>query len=224
MDIKQDFILAGRKNRPMTNPASSLYKKTATHRWITIHNAYSPYWSAQQLHAYVKSMSCANRPASWHFSVDETEIYQALPLDESGWHAGDNLGPGNTQSIGIEICDYAMLKTPRDEKLFWEACDHAAKLCAHLIKTVPTLKTFPECMKQHYDWSGKNCPSFIRAKPGGWVDFMHIVKSYLEPEEKPEDVWFRVIAGSYRDRNNAEMVRQNLVKQGIGAFIEIKKD
>ncbi len=223
MNIKQDFILPGRRNRPMTNPSSSLYQKTATHRWITIHNAYSPNWSAKRLHEYVKSISCANRPASWHFSIDEIECYQALPLSESGWHAGDNLGPGNTQSIGIEICDWAMLKTPRDEELFWEAVDHAAKLSAYLIKEVPSLKPFPDCMKQHYDWSGKNCPSFIRAKPGGWVDFMHMVKSYIE-EDEPEDIWYRVIAGSYRDRNNAEMVRRNLVKQGIGASIEIKKD
>ena len=77
----------------MTNPASSLYRKKAVHKWITIHNAYSPNWKAKQLHEYVKSISCSNRPASWHFSIDETECYQALPLNESGWHSGDNLGP-----------------------------------------------------------------------------------------------------------------------------------
>ncbi len=224
MNIIKDFIQPGRKNRPMTNPSSRLYLKNAVHKWITIHNAYSPSWSAKQLHNYVKSTACANRPASWHFSIDEKEVYQALPLNESGWHAGDGLGPGNTQSIGIEICDYAMLKTPKDEKLFWEAVDHTAKLCAHLIKTVPTLHKFPDCMKQHNDWSGKNCPSFIRAKPGGWVEFMHLIKKYFDagsgqpPEQKQ---WFRVIAGSYQDRNNAEKVRQNLVRQGIGAFIEV---
>lgn len=222
--IQQDFIQAGRRNRPMTYPSSSLYKKTATHRWITIHNAYSPHWSAKQLHDYVKSVSCANRPASWHFSIDEKECYQALPLNESGWHAGDNVGPGNTQSIGIEICDYAMLRTPKDEKLFWQGVDHTAKLCAHLIKTVPTLHKFPDCLKQHNDWSGKNCPSFIRAKAGGWSEFVGMVKKYLEEPVAPEeDIWYRVIAGSYRDRSNAEKVRQNLLSQGIGAFIEVKK-
>jgi hypothetical protein len=44
-----------------------------------------------------------------------------------------------------------------------------------------------------------------------------------EPLIKPEAVWFRVIAGSYRDRDNAEMMRKNLLRQGIGAFIEVKK-
>lgn len=221
MDIIHDYIQAGRRNRPMTFPRSSLYRKTATHRWITIHNAYSPGWSAKRLHEYVKSTACANRPASWHFSIDEREIYQALPLHESGWHAGDNLGPGNTQSIGIEICDYAMLRTPRDEALFWQGINHAAKLCAHLIKTVPSLYKFPDCMKQHYDWSRKNCPSFIRAKLGGWVEFVHLVKEHIEGEPVA-DVWYRVIAGSYRDRANAEKIRQGLIRQGIGAFIEVK--
>ncbi len=224
MNIIQDFIQPGRRNRPMTNPASSLYKKIMIPKWITIHNAYSPGWDAKRLHEYVKSTACANRPASWHFSIDEKTVYQALPLTESGWHAADNLGPGNTQSIGIEICDYAMLRTPRNEQLFWEGVDHTAKLCAHLIKTVPSLHKFPECLKQHYDWSGKNCPSFIRGKAGGWVDFVHMVKGYLE-DDKPQDPmageWFRVIAGSYRQRANAEMVRSTLMAQGINAFIEI---
>ncbi len=221
MNIVKDFIIPGRRNRPMTNPASSLYNKKAEHKWITIHNAYSPGWSAKRLHEYVKSVACANRPASWHFSIDEKECYQALPLSESGWHAGDNLGPGNTQSIGIEICDYAMLKTPKDEALFWLGVDHAAKLCAHLIKTVPTLHKFPDCLKQHNDWSGKNCPSFIRAKRDGWNDFIRMVQKYIDNDKPPQQaVWYRVIAGSYRDRNNAEVMLGQLKRQGIGAFIE----
>lgn len=43
-------------------------------------------------------------PTSWHFTVDEKEIYQHLPLNENGWHAGDG-GTGNRKSIGIEICE-----------------------------------------------------------------------------------------------------------------------
>ena len=225
MKITQDFILSGRKNRPMTNPASSLYRKTAVHNWITIHNAYSPGWNAKRLHEYVKSDSCANRPASWHFSIDEKEVYQALPLNESGWHASDNLGPGNTKSIGIEICDYAMLKTPKDEALFWQGVDHAARLCAHLIKTVPTLHKFPDCLKQHNDWSGKNCPSFIRARPRGWAEFVELVKGYLTDAPPVSDTWYRVIAGSYRDKANAELMARKLSGMGVkGVFVDVKKD
>ncbi len=33
---------------------------------------------------------------SWHFTVDDSVVYQHLPLDENGWHAGDGTnGTGN---------------------------------------------------------------------------------------------------------------------------------
>jgi len=162
----------------MTFPTSSLYGKTMQPRYITIHNAYSRA-NARSLHDYVKSPAAASRPASWHFSVDEKDIYQALPTNEVGWHAGDNLGPGNTTTIGIEICDYAMLSTPKNEPLFMQAVDHAAQLCAYLIKNEPTLQPYPQCLKQHFDWSGKNCPSWVRGQTQGWQNFVNKVGGYL---------------------------------------------
>jgi N-acetylmuramoyl-L-alanine amidase len=49
------------------------------------------------------------------------------------------------------------------------------------------------------------------------------LKQQTIPEPPAGDVWYRVIAGSYRDRGNAELMRINLAAQGIGAFIEVKK-
>ena len=100
MSIKiiQDFIPKGRKNRP---------GYPMTPKYITIHETGSFGKGANaKAHAkYIKSDDAANRPASWHFTVDDTEIYQHLPLNENGWHAGDGeSGIGNRQSIGIEIC------------------------------------------------------------------------------------------------------------------------
>lgn len=183
MKIIQDYIPAGRRNRPMTNPASSLYKKTMQAKYITIHEAWSTA-NAKALHSYVKSQRAADRPASWHFSIDEKDCYQALPLTESGWHAGDNLGPGNTTTIGIEICDYGM-RRDNNWNLFWQAVDHAARLCVHLIKEIPSLHPYPQCLKQHNDWSGKNCPALIR-NGGHWQKFVDLVGAYLrEPESPP---------------------------------------
>ena len=182
MKIIQDYIKAGKRNRPMTYPSSSLYNKAMVPNYITIHNAYSRA-NAKQLHEYVKSDSAASRPASWHFSIDEKDIYQALPLNESGWHSGDGMGKGNLTTIGIEICDYAMLLNPKNEPLFLQAVDLTAQLCAHLIKTVPTLAKYPDCLKQHYDWSGKNCPSWMRNKKDGWKDFVALVGKYLNIEQ-----------------------------------------
>lgn len=193
MNIVKDFIPAGMLHRPMTNPRSSLYQKKMKPRWITIHNAWSRA-NAERLHQYVKGKGAESRPASWHFSVDEEDIFQALPLSESGWHAGDNLGPGNTETIGIEICDYAMQLNPPDPELFWAAVDNTAKLCAWLIENEHSLVPFPDCLKQHHNWSGKNCPHFIRAEPGGWEKFIALVGHYLG--KKPG---YRVIVGSNTD-------------------------
>jgi N-acetylmuramoyl-L-alanine amidase len=48
-------------------------------------------------------------------------------------------------------------------------------------------------------------------------------KSVYEPP-KDDGVWYRVIAGSYRVRSNADAVLATLQAQGIKAFIEVKRD
>lgn len=225
MKIITDYIRPGMRNRPMTNPASSLYKKTMQAKYITIHEAWST-MDAKALHAYVKSQRAADRPASWHFSIDEKECYQALPLTESGWHAGDNLGPGNTTTIGIEICDYGMRRN-NNWNLFWQAVDHCAKLCAHIINNSDTLLPFPECLvpyhgtlKQHYNWSGKNCPALIRAGGGAgshWQKFVDLVGEYLKkvPETITESSYrWLLISGSYTRLVNAQDQADKLTAAG----------
>ncbi len=207
MNIVKDFIPAGMEHRPMTNPSSSLYRGTMKPRWITIHNAWSRA-KAERLHEYVKGRGAESRPASWHFSIDEQDIFQALPLDESGWHAGDNLGPGNTETIGIEICDYAMQLSSPDRDLFWEACENTAKLCAWLIGNVDTLEPYPDCLKQHYDWSGKDCPHFIRAEDGGWQKFVDLVGYYLK-----KDSAYRVIGASNTDYWTSKTEKRKLQRE-----------
>ncbi len=224
MIIKERLIPAGRRNRPATNRASSLYRKEMKPQYITIHNAGSRA-NAETLNRYVIGTDAAARPASWHFSVDEKDVWQSLPTDEAAWHAGDNLGQGNTNSIGIEICDYALMNSPRNEPLYLQSEEHAAKLCAYLIKTVPSLKPFPVCMKQHHDWSGKNCPSWIRGR-GGWNDFLTKVKKYIDAEqpEPEENIWYRVFEGSYRNRANAEQAVGWLKAHGRDGFMLIHKE
>lgn len=142
--------------------------------YITIHQTgnTSKGANAKMHNSYVHSV--APNP-SWHYTVDDKEIYQHLPLNENGWHASDGTnGPGNRKSIGIEIC------VNKDGNLA-KAEANAAWLVAKLIKEVKTLKAFPACMKQHYDWSGKNCPAQIRARKNGWSNFLAAVEKELKP-------------------------------------------
>ena len=53
MQIIKDYIAPGRRNRPSTNPSSSRYKKIIPPKYITIHNAWSP-WDAKGLNSLSK--------------------------------------------------------------------------------------------------------------------------------------------------------------------------
>lgn len=172
VQIIQDFIPSGRRNRPG-------YKLTP--KYITIHDTANTQAGADaRAHAqYLKGSTAASLPASWHFTVDDKVIYQHLPLNENGWHAGDGAtGTGNRESIGIEICE-----NKDGDRAQAEA--NAAWLCAKLTREVASLKPFPACMKQHYDWNKKNCPRVLRNKPGGWANFLKVVEQQLKTMKIP---------------------------------------
>jgi N-acetylmuramoyl-L-alanine amidase len=124
---------------------------------------------------YLRSQDAIDREVMWHFTVDDHEIHQHLPISEVGWHAGDGYGgPGNRRSIAIEIC----VNSDGD---FEKAKANAAELVAYLIKTAPCLLPFPGCVVQHNGWSGKDCPHQIRATPGAWEGFLAMVRANLAP-------------------------------------------
>jgi N-acetylmuramoyl-L-alanine amidase len=188
LKIIHDYIPAGMRHRPMKNPASSLYNTKMVALYFVLHNAYFAKW-AKELHAYCKSSRAAARPASWHNSIDHQLCYQSIPWDESAWHAGCNMCHGNTRSHGVEVCDAAMLQKDQDWDLFWQAMEHAALLAAYYIHNTPTYKPFPECMTQHWDWSGKNCPSWIRKAKGSynkWLDLVYDFRKVFDKEEPEE--------------------------------------
>lgn len=151
------------------------YKMAA--KYITVHDTgnASKGANAKMHNSYVHN----NAPnPSWHFTVDDKGIYQHLPLTENGWHAGDGTnGKGNRESIGVEIC---MNKDGNRAK----AEANAAWLCAKLTREVASLKPFPACMRQHYDWNKKNCPSQLRGRKNGWSGFLAAIEAHLKPAPK----------------------------------------
>lgn len=161
--IHSSLITKGAKNRPgYANPM--LY--------ITVHNTgnTSKGAGAKNHASYVKSEAAAKIPVSWHYTVDDKEIYQHIPDNESAFHAGDGQGDGNRQSIGIEIC----MNSDGDLK---KATDNATELVAMLCKRygIPVSH-----IKQHYDWSKKDCPQLIRkGQPYDWATFIARVQNLL---------------------------------------------
>ena len=164
MNIIQDFIPIGRRNRPgRANPTL----------FITIHETGNTNRGANaRAHAnYLKGNDATNVPVSWHYTVDDTETYQHLPENEDAFHAGDGSGNGNRQSIGIEMC-------VNSDSNFERTIDRTAALVADICirRSVPIAN-----IRQHFDWNRKNCPQNIRAgRPLSWSDFLDKVRANLK--------------------------------------------
>ncbi len=115
--------------------------------------------------SYLKNNN--NSETSWHYTVDDTEIYHHMPDDEVAYHAGEH--KGNEFGIGIELC----VNSDGDfEKTFI----NAAKLCAYLIKSY---HLDIDAIKTHHDFNGKDCPHKILAS-NRLDEFKDLVASYLK--------------------------------------------
>lgn len=112
---------------------------------------------------------------SWHYTVDDHEIYHHIPDSEVSWNAGDQRREpgGNMNGISIELC----VNSDGD---FTKTLDNGARLTAFLLKAYD-LKL--DDVKQHNDFNGKNCPQTIR-EGGRWQAFLELTQSYLKKKEK----------------------------------------
>ena len=159
--IQEHIISDGRKNRPGrdTNPDT----------YITIHETGNAAKGADAAAhgAYLDSAAGEDDLVSWHYTVDDHAIVQHLPDYETAYHAGDGKdGPGNTTSIGIEIC----VNAGGD---FEAAKANAAALVRLLMEEhgIPL-----DNVVQHNRWNGKDCPKTIRATAGAWEAFLALCR------------------------------------------------
>lgn len=169
--IQRDIIPAGRRNRPGgSNPDN----------YITIHETGNSSAGADAA-AHGKYLASSTGEASltsWHYTVDDHAIVQHLPDNETAYHAGDGAtGPGNTASIGIEIC----VNSDGD---FEKAKANTASLVRLLMAEhgIPLAN-----IKQHHDWNGKNCPATIRSTPGAWEAFLALCSGESEEPQEPDE-------------------------------------
>lgn len=162
LEVIVDLIPRTNSNRPGTPLHPSK---------VTIHNTDNddPGADAHAHAQYMKGADAQARKVSWHFTVDDHSIYQSLPVDEVGWHAGTQ--EGNRRSIGIEVCENRGIDQAA-------ANDRAARLTALQLHD---LGLDPACdVVQHNNWSGKDCPQLLRNPPSGWIDFLARVRAYYD--------------------------------------------
>ena len=167
--IQEDFIPAGRKNRP---------GKSNPDEYITIHETgnFSRGADAAAHASYVKSDSAANDYVSWHYTVDDHTIVQHIPDGETAYHAGDGKdGPGNNTTIGIEIC-----VNPDGD--FEKAKENAASLVRLLMSEYDIDIAH---VVQHNHWSGKDCPYTIR-HTNTWDAFLDLCGGEKMPASELE--------------------------------------
>lgn len=137
---------------------------------ITIHSTanYNSGSNAQQ-HADLLNNPTARAYTSWHFTVDDEQIIQSIPVNEVAYHAGDGQGYGNGNSIAIEMCE-------NSDGDFEQTVDNTAKLTARLLVD---LNLTMSDVKQHKDHSGKNCPKPL-LEGNKWQEFLNLVQMYYD--------------------------------------------
>ncbi|GAK03134.1 N-acetylmuramoyl-L-alanine amidase CwlH precursor [Geomicrobium sp. JCM 19037] len=145
---------------------------------------------------YVKGQDARNRSVSWHFTVDDREIRQHLPINERGWHSG----AGNIDSVGIEICVNA-------DGNWQKAKANAQKLIAHLQSLGISVIT------THRQETGKNCPARLLRE--GFASFLAGVNSVEQVKsETTEDEVIYVLAGEFEWGSNKKAFEQALRRYG----------
>jgi len=211
MEIKQRLLPDGRANKP---------NKQMTPRWLTIHNTDNTDAGATaEAHSRYLLNGSGGEKKSWHYTVDDKDIFQHLRDNEQGWHSGDGSGPGNALSIGIEICMYKGI----DEQKAWV---NAAWLAATLAKKydIPLVKVVP-----HKHWTGKNCPSRILPQ---WTQFLNMIDRELVAQDNPQqpkpepttnDVKVIVDGKEIKDGiliNNVSYVPARAIAEAFGAGVK----
>ena len=109
---------------------------------------------------------------SWHYTVDDKQIYHHVPDDEPAYHAGDQMerNGGNLNGIGIEMC----VASDND---YDATVDNTAQLSARLLLEYDL---DPQtALKKPQDFSGKLCPQ-IMLEQDRWEDFVKLVCKYYE--------------------------------------------
>ena len=203
-------------------------------KYITVHQTDNTTIgaNADKHHKYLAGGS-DGRDTSWHWSVDELQAIQSFRDNRVTWHAPG----GNETSIGIEMCvddDGPGGITFMGEANYKKTLDNGAKLVA--VKLVEHGLT-PADVRQHFDWSKKDCPKYIRAAKYGitWGDFMTMVRKYYEVLTKPEVTvakvtpapagkLYQVAVGAYQNKENALEQVEKAKAAGLNAYLILIDD
>lgn len=218
--INQNEYTGLKANREMLKVAEG-FKKIRTGilheetKYITYHDTgnHTPGANALMHANYMESTYNVNdRARSWHYTVDDKSVYHHIPDNEVAWQ-GDSY-EAYAMSIGIETCvDFGS-----DLYATWQ---RTAKLIANLLvkHNLPL-----ESIKQHYDFSGKNCPQTLR-RNGLYQHAIKLVEAeYLVLTElKDYEISFTSLDKEFVD-NRGRVIKLPFVETKVGYIVTIKNN
>ncbi len=217
---------------------------TMNPEFIVVHNTANKATARNEI-AYMISN---NNQTSFHYAIDDKEIVQGILENRNAWHASDGAkGDGNRKGIAIEICYSYCQKEVNgkwiEDKEKWNAQYKskfiaAEKLAAQFIANKLKEKGWGiDKVKKHQDFGNhKYCPH--RTLDMGWQRFLNMIQSYMNdnvtPSTKPtspassiattqnNNVQYRVQAGLFNNKANAEAYVAELKKAGFDACIIVE--
>lgn len=144
-------------------------------------------------------------------------IYQTLPWNQRGWHAG---GKANDTHIGFEICEDALTDATYFRKVFTESVE----LCVYLCKLYDLTDADVICHSEGYKKGIASNHSDVMhwfPRHGESMDsFRAAVKAELSI--KPADTvtkYYRVQVGAFSSKANAEATLTKLKAGGFDGYI-----
>ncbi|HFK1435615.1 TPA: N-acetylmuramoyl-L-alanine amidase C-terminal domain-containing protein [Bacillus cereus] len=133
-------------------------------KYITVHNTYNDAPAENEVSYMINN----NNEVSFHIAVDDKKAIQGIPLERNAWACGDGNGPGNRESISVEIC-YSKSGGDRYYKAEENAVD--------VVRQLMSMYNIPiENVRTHQSWSGKYCPHRMLGE-GRWGAFIQKIKS-----------------------------------------------
>jgi N-acetylmuramoyl-L-alanine amidase CwlA len=174
-----------------------------------------------------------NRQVCVHAFLDDKEIWQYLPWNHRGWHAG---GDANNTHISFEICEPGGFSysggsnmvgydVKKNEAYFRKAWQNAVNLCVQLCKEYGlTEKNIIGHAEGHSKGIASNHADPIHwfPKHGESMDtFRTAVGKRLEEEKAPAKMkYYRVQVGAFSSRKNAEALMDKIKKAGFDAYMK----
>lgn len=220
------YICSYVKKGDLVKPNKKLNDGSGRVKGITIHNTPDIVVAkgTNAAEQYARAMINGNmNGVAVHYWVWKTEIWQQLRDDERGWHASDGSRRrkdhrggqtgGNVDTIAIEcIGDDSVTE------------DTGAKLIAVLCKKHnldPAYDVYSHNWWMHgvdkvVQGAKKNCPLYILNR---WGSFISNVQGLYKQEEQVSDSLYRVQAGAFAKKANADALVKELKAKGFDAYV-----